>query len=360
MPHDRVLVAGAGIVGASFAYHLAKRGAQVTVLERSQPAAGASGKSFGWLNATFSKRPRAYFKLNHLGMVGWRRLESELNGALQIQWGGSVAWFPPGLDSDELRAAVESHRQWGYAARCINEPQLRSLLPPISPGPIGVACHAGLEGAVDPAQAVTALLSKAQEFGAELLCRCEVTGFELERNRVQTSQGPMESDTVVLACGVDSQRLAKLAGVNVPLKDSPGVLVHTAPMPRLIDRIILAPGVHFKQQLDGTIVAGGQIVAGVGTAATPFAGAAEILANAVRFLPQLRDAVVDKVTLGYRVMPEDEYPIVGFSTKWPNVYIAATHSGVTLAPVIGELAAREILDHCPVTLLDNYRPSRFE
>src|SRR5437016_3968587 len=124
MPHDCVLVAGAGIVGASIAYHLAKRGAKVTVIERSQPAAGASGKSFGWLNATFSKRPRGYFELNQLGMTGWRRLESELNGALQIQWGGSVAWCPPGPESDELRASVENHRGWGYAARFIDEPQL--------------------------------------------------------------------------------------------------------------------------------------------------------------------------------------------------------------------------------------------
>ena len=360
MPHDRVLIAGAGIVGASIACHLAKRGAQVTVLERSQPAAGASGKSFGWINATFSKRPRAYFELNMLGMAGWRRLESELDGAIQVQWGGSVAWFPPGSDSDELRANVDSHRRWGYAARGIDEQQLHNMLPSISTGPIGAACHAEPEGAVDPAQAVKALLHKAQESGAELFCPCEVTGFDLERNRVQTSQGSMESDTVVLACGVDSQRLAKLAGLKVPLKDSPGVLIHTAPMPRLIDRIVLAPGVHFKQQLDGTIVAGGQIVAGAGTATTSVVEAEEILSHAAGYLLQLRDAVVGKVTLGYRVMPEDEYPIVGFSTKWPNVYIAATHSGVTLAPVVGELAAREILDHCPVTLLDNYRPSRFE
>src|SRR5689334_22810267 len=87
---DRVVIAGSGIIGASIAYHLAKRGAQVTVLEKQRPGAGATEKSFAWINATFSKQPRAYYELNSLGIAGWRRLHIELGNALHIQWGGSV------------------------------------------------------------------------------------------------------------------------------------------------------------------------------------------------------------------------------------------------------------------------------
>src|SRR6266853_3170959 len=82
MPRDHILVVGAGIIGASIAYHLAKRGARVTIAEAQRPAAGATGKSFGWINATFSKRPRAYYEFNLLGMAEWRRLETELDGEL--------------------------------------------------------------------------------------------------------------------------------------------------------------------------------------------------------------------------------------------------------------------------------------
>ena len=57
-----------------------------------------------------------------------------------------------------------------------------------------------------------------------------------------------------------------MAEVSIPLKESQGVLVHTRPQPKLIDRVVLAPGVHCKQKLDGRVVVGGQIVAGVGTA----------------------------------------------------------------------------------------------
>jgi glycine/D-amino acid oxidase-like deaminating enzyme len=76
-------------------------------------------------------------------------------------------------------------------------------------------------------------------------------------------------------------------------------------------------------------------------------------------LPGLRGVAVERVTVGRRVMPADEYPIVGFAANCPNLYIAAMHSGVTLAPLIGQLAALEILDQARVSSLEPYRPSRF-
>ena len=360
---NKIVIAGAGIVGASIAYHLAKRGALVTILDSQHPAAGATGKSFGWLNATFSKRPRSYYDFSMLGVAGWHRLEQELSGAVEVQWGGSVVWFPPGAEAEQLRQDIAHHQQWGYAARLVDDAGFRRLLPQISPGPIAVACHCEQEGAVDPVQAVAVLLEQAQQCGADVRFPCEVTGFELAAGRVralETSQGRIEANTIVLACGVSSPKLAQLAGIHVPLKDSPGVLVHTAPQPLLIDRIVQAPGTHFKQKPDGRIVIGGQVVAGAGTAGTHVADSGEIFRQATRFLPALARAAIEKVTLGYRVMPADEYPILGFTEKCPNLYVAATHSGVILAPVIGEFAALEILDGIAQPPLAPYRPSRFD
>ena len=346
---------GAGIIGASLAYHLAKRGARVTIVDAQHPGAGATGKSFGWLNATFSKRPRSYFDFSMLGIDGWHRLEQELAGDLKVQWGGSVAWFPPGPEAEQLRRDVLQHRQWGYAVRLLDESEVRGLLPHVAPGPIGVACHSEPEGAVDPIHAVSVLLEKARQHGrADVRYPCQVTRFD---RTVHTSQGAIDADIVVLACGVGSPQLARLAGVNVPLKEAPGILVHTTPQRPLIDRIVQAPGVHFKQKLDGRIVAGGQIVGGAGTAQTPEADELEIFARLGEFLDFA--GAIEQVTLGYRVMPADEYPIIGFAEQCPNLYVAATHSGVTLAPVIGELAALEILDGVQQPQLAPYRPARF-
>ena len=353
-PSDRTVIIGAGIIGASLAYHLAKRGAHVTIVDAQHPAAGATGKSFGWLNATFSKRPRSYFDFSMAGIDGWHRLEQELNGDLKIQWGGSVAWFPPGPEAEQLRRDVLHHRQWGYAVRLLEEVEVRQLLPHVVPGPVGVACHSEPEGAVDPIHAVSVLLEKARQFGADIRYPCHATRFD---RAVHTSQGAIDADTVVLACGVDSPPLAELAGVRVPLKDAPGTLVHTTPQRPLMDRIVQAPGVHFRQRLDGRIVAGGQIVGGAGTAQTPEADELEIFARLAAFLDLA--GAIEQVTHGYRVMPADEYPILGFTEKCPNLYVAATHSGVTLAPIIGELAANEILDGVQQPQLAPYRPARF-
>ena len=370
MHANRIAVVGAGIVGASIAYHLVKRGAKVTIVEAQRPGAGATEKSFGWINATFSKRPRAYFDLNQLGLAGWRRLEIELGGELKVQWGGSVAWSLDGK-GDNLREDVRKHQEWGYATHLIDEDEFRRLLPNIAPGDFSAACHCEFEGAVDPLDALKALLRQVRELGGAVRYPLEVDGLKLENGRVtalRAGEDSIEADTFVLASGVATARLAQMAETNVPLKESRGVLVHTRPQPKLIERVVLAPGVHCRQKLDGRVVVGGHIVAGVGTAELetlehPIEDVGEtgqrILREAARVLPGIRGVAVERVTVGHRVMPVDEYPIVGFCEACPNVYLAVTHSGVTLAPLIGQLAALEILDGADVSLLEPYRPSRF-
>jgi glycine/D-amino acid oxidase-like deaminating enzyme len=365
MGANRIIVVGAGIIGASIAYHLAKRGAKVVIVEAVRPGAGATEKSFGWINATFSKHPRAYFDLNQLGLAGWRRLEIELGSELKVQWGGSVAWANRERTA-ELRENVRSHQEWGYATHLIDEDEFHRLLPNIAPGEYGAACHSEFEGAVDPVDALKALLRQVRELGGEVRYPFEVEEFSLSGGRATAVRGAEHSiagDVFVLAAGIGSARLAETAGFSVPFKPSRGVLVHTRPQPKLIDRIVLAPDMHCKQKLDGRVVVGGRIVAGAGTADASVIEREEdgqrILREAARVLPGIRGVAVERVTLGERVMPVDEYPIVGFSDGCPNLYIAAMHSGVTLAPLIGQYAALEILDDARVSSLAPYRPSRF-
>ena len=358
---DRVIIAGSGIIGASIAYHLAKRGAQVTVLEKQRPGAGATGKSFAWINSTFSKQPRAYYELNALGIAGWRRLQIELGNALQVQWGGSIEWEPEGQAADELRQNIRRRQEWGYATHLVDEPELHRLLPGVLTGPIAAACHSEHEATVDPVQALGVLIQKAKDFGARFEYPCEVTGLEISTGRVrgvQSSKGPLEAGALVLAAGVGTPALAQMAGIHVPLKESPGVLAHSAPQPRLLDRVALAPGANLKQNPDGRIVTGSDF-GGTPTIDTSKELGERLLHNATRFLPKLKGAALESVTLGYRVLPQDEYPIIGFAERYSNLYIAATHSGITLSPLVGQFAAMEILDGAGVELLKPYRPSRF-
>jgi glycine/D-amino acid oxidase-like deaminating enzyme len=77
------------------------------------------------------------------------------------------------------------------------------------------------------------------------------------------------------------------------------------------------------------------------------------------FLPGARAASLDHVTLGFRPMPTDGFPIVGTVPGAADIYVAVSHSGVTLAPVFGEYVRRELLEEQRVEELSPYRPDRF-
>jgi glycine/D-amino acid oxidase-like deaminating enzyme len=191
---------------------------------------------------------------------------------------------------------------------------------------------------------------------------CEVTAIDQKWGKltgVRTTTGDFELDVVVIAAGVDTAKLASLVGVDVPLVESPGVLAHTKPGERIIGRVVLSPGAHMKQKLDG------RIVAGMGFGATPSNLATDeegqkVLEAARQYLPALESFSLERVTRGFRPLPKDGYPVIGFPEGAPGVYLAVMHSGVSLCPLVGRLAALEILDGVEVELLANYRHSRFD
>ena len=358
----RIVVVGGGIVGASIALHLARRGAEVIVFEKEQPAAGATGKSFAWINATFSKQPYHYHRLNRLSALSYRHLERELDGRFEVQWGGSLQWFGKPDHAAQLREDVRRHQALAYPVRLIDEDEFRILEPNVEPGHALAVAFAEHEGSIDPVRVTEILLAEAQKAGARVEYPAEVTGLDIRWGKlrgVRTAGGDQPADVVVIAAGVDTPRVAAMAGLAVPLKDSPGLLAHTQPADRLIGRVVLSPGGHFKQKRDGRIIAGSSFGGTPVTEASRERGEI-ILQDVARFLPKLSEVPLERVTLGWRPLPVDEYPIVGFSPAAPDVYLAVMHSGITLAPLIGRLAALEILDDVQVDLLSEYRITRFE
>src|SRR5204863_5716938 len=154
----RIVIAGGGIIGANLAYRLAKRGAEVTLVERTRPASGATANSFAWINATYSKQPFAYFQLNRLGIEAWQQLDRELPGELPLRWGGSVEWYGDEKPAKRFREEIQHHQAWGYPAHLIAEPELRALEPYMEPGQVAASAHAEIEGSVDPVGVTEALI----------------------------------------------------------------------------------------------------------------------------------------------------------------------------------------------------------
>ena len=90
-PKARIAVVGAGIVGSAIAYQLAKRGLDVTVLDKNTVASASSHGTFAWINASWAKQPQSYHALNQMGVDAWHRLQRAVD--LPVKWGGSLEWF---------------------------------------------------------------------------------------------------------------------------------------------------------------------------------------------------------------------------------------------------------------------------
>jgi glycine/D-amino acid oxidase-like deaminating enzyme len=357
----QVVVIGAGILGAAIGYELAKRGAQVTILEKNAPASATTGDSFAYLNASTKTASRPYFDLNWQGMAGWHRWQREFDGALPLQWGGSVYWRDQEAAAQKLAATLATARQWGYGGEAIDQARLHQLLPGLAQGGFAGGAYYEEEGAVDPALAVELLLQRSRQLGAKVLYPAQVESFAVEGGRVRgvrTRQGDIEADAVVVAAGLGSQALAAMAGVKLPLTHSQGVLVRTKPAPRLLDRVVFGPHGTVRQMRDG------RILGSIGHEGANLDGDGEaqgrrILASLARQFPQIGELEIDRVSLGQRVLPADSFPVVGFAPGVAQLYLAVSHSGVTLAPAIGRFAAQEVLEGIGIDGLAPFRPGRF-
>ena len=355
----RIAIAGGGILGANIAYQLARRGVAVTLLEKLRPATGATANSFAWINA--KKQPQAYFGLSLMGIQAWRELHADIGVDLPVRWGGSVEWTNTAERAAREAETVRRFQSWGYAVGLIDERRLRELEPNLVPGVMTGASHAEVEGAADPVGATEVILARAARAGARVVHPCEVVGLDRSNGRlraVKTTQGDVEADVLVVACGTDTPKIAAMAELNVQLTRSPGILFHTPPQPPLVDRVVLSPIGNVKQKPDGRIVTGLDFGPSPVEDATKEKGES-FLSKMAAVLPQLAKASIEKVTLGFRPLPKDSYPIVGFPQRRPDVYLAVMHSGVTLGPLVGRLASLEILDGVRVEPLAPYRLERF-
>ena len=377
----RCVVIGAGVLGVCVAARLAEAGTEVTLLERDRPGSAATGSSFAWLNAN-DKAPRAYHDLNHAGMRAWAGLSAELGGAAWYRPSGNLEWAVSATGRALLAARVRRLTAWGYPARLIAAQQAAELEPSLRlprPAP-GIAWFPG-EGYLLTESMVSQLTEVAAGHGATVLTGApgHVVGLEPVRGArdggtraVRTAAGEViPADAVVCCAGRWVPELAALAGAAVPVPllpwaepgaVAPGLVVQAGPVaPPGPLRIVHAPDVYLRPH-SGDLVHLEAPDAAVDLH-TPEAElrrwADELLRRARRVVRGLQDAAV----VGYRVcvrpMPADGRSIVGWLPGADGVYVAVTHSGVTLGAHLARLITAELVTGAVPAALAPYRPDRF-
>ncbi|KAI1609751.1 FAD dependent oxidoreductase [Exophiala viscosa] len=358
---NHVIVIGAGIIGVSIAYHLARRGAQVTVLDKQTPGSACTQGAFAMLLATHTDGTEELNQLYGLAVAEWRQLEARLGERLPIQWGGVVNWVEPGNKVEEIVSTRKLLKEWNVKVEALSEDDIRFLVPGAVPGPVGDGNFLPGYGALDVMQTFAVMVQQAKRLGVNFRTPVEVTNMTVSntgRPHLGTSEGPMESDKVVVAAGAGSSHLAQTLGVRIPLKMVSGTLAYSKPMQPVLHRVLNGPRGSIRQNPDGRIVTGLDYRPGADGHNVSDAYGEMLLKNAAEVVPALAGMELDEMTLGHVPISEDSSPIVGFCEPSKAVYVATTMSGVTMAPLIGRLAAAEVLGE-RTSILDSFRPSRF-
>jgi glycine/D-amino acid oxidase-like deaminating enzyme len=332
-----LVVVGAGIVGASVAYHSARAGAAVTLVDAGRPGAGVTADSFAWIGLGPSRvRTGPAAALRAVSAEEYRRLEAELPG-LPVTWSGSLSWGA-GV------APEAGPRQEIVDAATVTQLEPALLRPP------EWALWAPDDGAVDPVGVTERLVEGARAHGARILPDTPVT--EVSRDAagravgVETAAGPLSGAAVVLAAGVATAALAAPLGVRVPVGPSPATLFTFRAPAGLVRTVVNNRDFDLRQvSADRLIAAADSPERTLAAVRSAFRGAADVELLGTR--------------VGVRPMPADGEPIVGPVAEVPGLYVAVLHSAVTLAPAVGRLVARELVDGAVEALPAGCRPGRF-
>jgi sarcosine oxidase subunit beta len=330
----RIVVAGAGAVGASIAYHLALRGAKDVVLaDRGAIASGATGKAMGGVRQQFSTEPEV--RLAQASV----RLFQELGAPLFEQVGYLfLATTPEGFAELERRAELQ--RGLGVAVEAADAASVRGLRTDDVLG--AVICRE--DGIADPVAVTRELIRRS--------------GVEL---REHTDARALEADVLVVACGARSPDLVP----GLPIRPLVRQLVEVGPVDGLPDDLpmtIEENGFHFRRVgTDRLRLAMGE--------PRPRWGEAEVVDETLvedwrerlahRF-PSAAGAPVVSAWAGLYDMTPDAHPIIGWVGD--GVYAACGFSGhgFMQAPAVGEAVAEELLEGASSFDLSPFRPDRFD
>ncbi|MDT0445285.1 NAD(P)/FAD-dependent oxidoreductase [Streptomyces johnsoniae] len=334
-----VVVVGAGIVGASVAYHLARRGVPVTLLEQGPgPGTGVTADSFAWVGGTGGDWPGGAQDLREYVLADYERLEAELPD-VALRRTGSLNW---GGGPDQEPRLTPGQFRVGRGDITALEPNLRH--------PPDQAIHIPSDAGVDATALTSALVAAAEAHGATVRYETAVTSLQLSGERVEgvrSATGPHSAATVVLTAGTSVPQLCEPLPADLPVAASPATLARITAPPGLVRTIVATPDFEVREVRDGGLL----MVLPTRRERTAH-DALRPLRTAFRGSDECR-------LLGYRtgIRPMPAHgPLIGYATHDRSVYVAVMHSGVTLAPTVGRLVADELVTARPARELLRCRP----
>lgn len=410
---QNIIVVGAGVIGTAIAHEMQRRGRQVILIDRDAPGRGASYGNMASIAVTEfmpASRPSVWRQIPgwlldpegpvHVRpgymprLLPWflRFLAASRRGRLRALEAAGAALCARALadtqallreigtsedmtetgclslytDETEYRADrdhIEILERFGFAHEILGPSDLRALEPEVTPAVGKAVLFPDNRSLRDPYAYVTRLSERFEGLGGEI-CRADVTGFtrSAQISGVRLGDGRvMEGDTVVIAAGAYSARLARLLGETMPLETERGY--HTqimAPGLRLAHSIIWPVRAFMVTPTAGGIRIGGTVEMAGLDAPPDYRRARITVKRACEALPNLRVEGISE-WMGHRPAFPDTIPVMSASAKVPGVYYATGHGhlGLTYAATCARLMGRLIAGETPELDLRPYRIDRF-
>ena len=367
-----VIVVGAGVQGSSLAFHLAERGVRVLVLERETVAAGATGRSSGFVRMHYDLASDArlawasfpYFR-DWAALVGHGDCAFVRTGFLQIM---------PDELADNLRANVAMQQAIGIDTGLVDPAEVARLVPGVVTDDFSLAVYEPSSGYADPSGTASGFLAAARALGARVIQDCRVSAVVVDGDHVagvETERGPFAAPVVVDAAGAWAASIARTVGVEVPVEAWRHETAyfglpdgHTTDFPIVIDEINES---YFRPEGTEMMLVGlegGNEVGG--SPDRPLSGlrpdlVEEMVRRVCARVPWMADGTLRTGHGGQDGITPDQHGILGRAGP-EGFYLACGFSGTGFktAPAIGRCLTELIVDGRATTVdIDGYSVERF-
>jgi sarcosine oxidase subunit beta len=359
-PADVVIV-GAGIMGVSTAYHLARLGAgRVIVLERDTVCSGSTALASGGIRHQYANR--LGIELTTHSIVTYERFSEEFGVDPNFRQHGYLILIATGEELARARSSVALQRSLGVDVELLDASATRTLCPYLNTDDLLGATYTPRDGYADPYLCTTAIAARARDLGVVIRQGREVRGFIRQGDRVTgviTDAGSVEAGAVVIATGAWSGVVGKLADVDIPVRPHRRHKFMTAPFPA--ERIpaatpfVIDPYRNFSLRREGP-----GLLLGHGRRDEPDSFSTEIdrsleprvVERAIHRAPALADAELMRAWAGLYEMTPDQTGIVSAVPGVAGLHVIAGFSGHGFmhGPIAGQLMAEMLVHGRAVTM----------
>ena len=363
-----IIVIGAGVVGCSVAYELARRGASVQIVDDRQPGMGATQASAGML-APFTEakdRNTAFLDLAIRSLGLYDEFVTRVTQTSKMPVGYKRTGTIDVASTDERMASLREIgtrlQSRGVALSLLDAVAARAEEPHLGSSVVG-ALLIGAHGYVKAGELTRALIAAARCHGAHVVEGSRVLGMSKRGGDLvlDTGRGSLTAGAVVATAGSWCGQINAGGTTRVPVRPVRGQLLHLAWQGAPLRRVTWGDDCYLVPWDDGTMLVGATMEEVGFDERTTVEGVQKLMKAACELVPAAATAGLASARVGLRPGTPDALPIIGWSHTLPNLMYATGHfrNGVLLSPLTATLVADAMIDNRLDPALDATSPQRF-